>query len=170
MVSLPELNAAPGEEFVIKLGGIYEHSDWVPRRIIDKRPFLKTADLQLAMRMAVDGATAEEKLQLIRAHPDLAGKLARSGALTKASTSEQARLGLDRLSDGEYEEFSDRNQRYREKFDFPFVICARLTTKRGILEAFEKRLGNPVEAEISEALMQIHHIAKLRLGDLIVTE
>lgn len=158
----------PDDEFVDTLGGIYEHSDWVPRRIIGQRPFASPEDLQLAMRQAVDAATAEEKLVLIRAHPDLAGKLARAGALTEASTNEQAGLGLDRLSDWEYDEFSDRNQRYREKFGFPFIICARLTTKQGILEAFEKRLGNSVEVEISEALTQIHQIARLRLGDLIV--
>ncbi|MES2923521.1 MAG: 2-oxo-4-hydroxy-4-carboxy-5-ureidoimidazoline decarboxylase [Verrucomicrobiota bacterium] len=167
MISLSRLNAAPDAEFVATLGGIYEHSDWVPRRIIGQRPFAGQEDLQLAMRLTVNAATAEEKLTLIRAHPDLAGKLARAGALTEASTNEQAGLGLDRLSDGEYEEFSDRNQRYREKFGFPFIICARLTTKQGVLEAFEERLGNPVEVEISEALEQIHQIARLRLIDLV---
>lgn len=122
------------------------------------------------MRQVVDTATAAEKLVLIRAHPDLAGKLARAVALTAASTSEQAGLGLDRLDDAEYERFSDRNQRYRDTFGFPFIICARLTTKQGVLKAFDERLGHTVEMEISEALTQIHEIARLRLGDWIVDE
>jgi 2-oxo-4-hydroxy-4-carboxy-5-ureidoimidazoline decarboxylase len=166
MISLSQLNAAPDEEFVATLGGIYEHSDWVPQRVLGGRPFDDAENLRLAMRQAVESATAEEKLALIQAHPDLAGKLARAGGLTDASTQEQAGLGLDRLSDAEYEIFSSRNDSYREKFGFPFIICARLTTKQGVLDAFEARLGNSREAEISEALRQIHEIARLRLGDL----
>lgn len=168
MISLSRLNAAPAEEFVAALGGIYEHSDWVPHRAILRRPFASQEELRIAMQQTVESATTEEKLALIRAHPDLAGKLARAGALTAASTSEQAGLGLDRLDDAEYEQFSDRNQRYRDTFGFPFIICARLTTKQGVLEAFDERLGNTVEVEISEALRQIHEIARLRLGDWIV--
>ena len=79
----------------------------------------------------MEDATDEEKLTLIRSHPDLAGKLARAGTLTDASTREQAGLGLDRLSDVDYENFSQKNETYREKFGFPFIICARLTTKQG---------------------------------------
>ncbi len=167
MVLLARLNASPDEEFVATLGGIYEHSDWVPRRISGQRPFASADDLQMAMRMTVEAATAEEKLALIRAHPDLAGKLARAGALTEESTREQAGLGLDQLSEAEFAIFTQQNQAYREKFGFPFIICARLTTKAGVLEAFGERLANPVELEICEALGQIHQIASLRLRDVI---
>lgn len=169
MISIPHLNAAPAGEFVAALGGIYEHSDWVPRRIVGERPFVDWDGLRLAMCRAVDEANDEEKLALIRAHPDLAGKLARAGALTEESTREQACLGLDRLGDAEYEIFSERNERYRENFGFPFIICARLTTKQGVLDAFGKRLGNSQAEEISEALRQIHQIARLRLEDLILS-
>ena len=167
MMSLANLNAASEEEFVAALGGIYEHSDWVAEGVLQQRPFPNPENLRLAMRRAVDEAADEEKLVLIRAHPDLAGKLARAGVLTEASTREQAGLGLDRLSDGEYESFSEKNGRYREKFGFPFIICARLTTKQGVLDAFVKRLGNSREEEISEALAQIHEIARLRLEDAV---
>ncbi|MEO5715534.1 MAG: 2-oxo-4-hydroxy-4-carboxy-5-ureidoimidazoline decarboxylase [Luteolibacter sp.] len=167
MTTLANLNAAPDAGFVAVLGGIYEHSDWVAERILQQRPFPDLENLRSAMRGVVDDATEEEKLALIRAHPDLAGKLARAGALTKSSTREQAGLGLDRLSDSEYETFSDRNERYREKFGFPFIICARLTTKQGVLDAFETRLENSKETEIAEALVQIHQIARLRLEDAV---
>ncbi|MES2441057.1 MAG: 2-oxo-4-hydroxy-4-carboxy-5-ureidoimidazoline decarboxylase [Verrucomicrobiota bacterium] len=167
MISLSQLNAVSDEEFVTTLGGIYEHSDWVPARVLEQRPFPNSENLRLAMRQAVEDATDEEKLALIRAHPDLAGKLARAGALTESSTREQAGLGLDRLSDAEYGMFSQKNGAYREKFGFPFIICARLTTKQGVMEAFVKRLENTREQEIPEALRQIHEIGRLRLGDLI---
>eukprot|EP00903_Cladosiphon_okamuranus_P003567 g3565.t1 len=119
------------------------------------------------MRRTVDASGASEKLQLIRSHPDLGGKLARAGALTEESTREQAGLGLDRLSDAEFTEFDRLNHEYRARFDFPFIICARLTTKSGVLEAFRKRLANSTAQEVAEALRQIHEIARLRIGDLV---
>lgn len=167
MISLTQLNALSSDDFVTTLGGIYEHSDWVPRLILEQRPFLSFENLLIAMRETVSDASDEEKLRLIRVHPDLAGKLARNGALAESSAREQAGLGLDRLRDEEYEEFSRKNENYREKFGFPFIICARLTTKEGVLGEFEDRLKNSREQEISEALIQIHQIARLRLEDLI---
>lgn len=163
MIEVPVLNSLPDDQFVAALGGIYEHSDWVPARILNQRPFASLPELAAAMRDAVDQASDKEKLTLIRAHPDLAGKLARAGALTEASTREQAGLGLDRLTDEEYATFSDFNTRYREKFGFPFIICARRTTKEGVLLAFAERLENNAQQEIAEAMSQIHWIAALRL-------
>ena len=166
-LSIQALNAMEKDEFAGRLGGIYEHSAWVAQRAWEQRPFQDIAALAAAMRLAVETATDAEKLALIRAHPDLAGKLARAGALTESSAREQAGLGLDRLGDEEYERFTRLNESYRERFGFPFVICVRLTDKAGILAAFESRLGNGMPAEISEALRQIHHIARLRLADLV---
>jgi 2-oxo-4-hydroxy-4-carboxy-5-ureidoimidazoline decarboxylase len=166
-LSIGELNAMGKEEFVARLGGIYEHSAWVAEAVDQQRPFQDRASLAAAMRMSVETATDEVKLALIRSHPDLAGKLARAGALSAESTREQAGLGLDRLSNEEFERFTALNGDYRERFGFPFVICVRLTDKPGILEAFENRLGNTMPAEIGEALRQIHHIARLRLGDAV---
>jgi len=166
-LSIGELNAMEKDGFVAELGGIYEHSEWVAHSVSEQRPFQERAMLVASMRMAVETATDEEKLALIRAHPDLAGKLARAGVLSEASTREQAGLGLDRLSDAEFERFTELNGRYRERFGFPFVICVRLTDKAGILAGFESRLGNDLAAEISEALRQIHHIARLRLMDRV---
>jgi 2-oxo-4-hydroxy-4-carboxy-5-ureidoimidazoline decarboxylase len=166
MISLSQLNIASDADFVRTLGGIYEHSDWVPQRLIEQRPFPDWKNLRIAMRDVVENASHLEKLALIRAHPDLAGKLARAGQLTAESAKEQAGLGLDRLTDEEYELFQRQNECYRERFGFPFIICARLTTKRGVLDAFEKRLENSADEEISQALTQIHEIARLRLEDL----
>ncbi len=112
-----------------------------------------------ALMAVVRAAARDEQLALIRAHPELAGKV----ALTTASAAEQASAGLDRLSPAEFERFHALNAAYRERFGFPFVICVRLTDKAGILAAMEQRLANDRDAEIAVALDQIGEIVRLRL-------
>ncbi len=167
MLDIEEINRLDPAGFLSALGGAYEHSPWVAERSLKKRPFADRDDLVRTMGGVVDEASDDEKTALILAHPDLAGKLARAGALTAESTREQAGLGLDRLSDEEFGEFSRFNADYREKFGFPFIICARLTTKAGVIEAFRQRLENDVDSEKREALRQIHHIARLRIEDKV---
>ena len=167
MLDIAEINRLDPAGFLSALGGVYEHSPWVAERSLENRPFADRDDLVRTMSRVVDEASDDEKTALILAHPDLAGKLARAGALTAESTREQAGLGLDRLSDEEFEEFSRFNADYREKFGFPFIICARLTTKTGVIEAFRQRLENDVDSEKREALRQIHHIARLRIEDKV---
>jgi 2-oxo-4-hydroxy-4-carboxy-5-ureidoimidazoline decarboxylase len=161
------LNAMPNADFVACLGGIYEHSPWVAEQVAGERPFSSRKHMADRMRAAVENASDSAQLALIRSHPDLAGKLARAGTLGAESTREQAGLGLDRLPAAEFEHFTGLNTRYRERFGFPFVICVRLTDKPGILAAFERRLKHDTAAEMSEAIQQIHHIARLRLEDLV---
>jgi 2-oxo-4-hydroxy-4-carboxy-5-ureidoimidazoline decarboxylase len=113
----------------------------------------------------VKEASAEEQLALIRAHPELAGKAAIDRTLTDASAAEQASVGLDRLSEDEFARFQMLNAAYRERFDFPFIICVRLTDKAGILAAMAARLANDSETEIAAAIAQIGEIVRLRLED-----
>jgi 2-oxo-4-hydroxy-4-carboxy-5-ureidoimidazoline decarboxylase len=122
------------------------------------------------MRAAVDGALLDERMELIRAHPDLAGKLALAGEVTDFSKAEQAGVGLDRLSVGEFAEFTELNTRYRERFGFPFIICVRKTDRAGILTAFRRRLGHSAEEEVATALGEIHEIARLRLEDAVADD
>jgi OHCU decarboxylase len=114
-------------------------------------------------------ASREEQLALIRAHPDLAGKAARAGAMTAASVAEQSSAGLDRLTDEEYARFERLNAAYRETFGFPFIIAVRRHDTHGILAAFETRLRNGVDEEIQTALAEIAEIARVRL-DAITAE
>jgi 2-oxo-4-hydroxy-4-carboxy-5-ureidoimidazoline decarboxylase len=121
---------------------------------------------------AVSTAGREKQLALIRAHPDLAGKAARLGALTAESTREQKGAGLDRLSDAEFDEFHGLNDAYKARFGFPFILAVRgfdgrSHDARSILASFRTRLDNSADAEIDEALRQIARIARLRLDDLI---
>ena len=116
-----------------------------------------------ACRAVIVEASDEERLSLIRAHPELAAKI----ELTAASTAEQMGAGLRALTAGEFEEFAALNAAYREKFGFPFIICVRLQTKASIMAAFEARLQRDAAAERAEAIVQIGLIAKLRLQDLM---
>ena len=143
------------------MSALFEHSPWVEARA-DAQP--ASGNRHADLMAVVHAATPEEQLALIRAHPELAGKAAIDQTLTDASAAEQASAGLDRLSPEEFARFHALNAAYREKFDFPFIICVRLTDKAGILAAMEARLMNTPEAEIETALAQIGEIVRLRLG------
>lgn len=142
---------------------LFEHSPWIEARA-DALP--SSGDRHADLMAVVHAATPEEKLALICAHPELAGKAAIDRTLTEASAAEQASAGLDRLSEAEFARFHALNGAYREKFGFPFIICVRLTDKAGILAAMEARLGNDRDAEIATAIAQIGEIVRLRLRDL----
>ncbi|WP_395826956.1 2-oxo-4-hydroxy-4-carboxy-5-ureidoimidazoline decarboxylase [Elstera sp.] len=167
MTILADLNTAPAESFIETLGGIFEHSPWVAEAVAPARPFASLEALHTAMVAAVDAAGEAQKLALLTAHPDLAGKLARAGALTDASTAEQASAGLDRLSEEEFQRFTAFNIAYTEKFGFPFIIAVRENTKASILAAFGRRITNSREAEFSTALAEVAKIARLRLTNLL---
>ena len=151
-------------DFIPRYGAIYEHSPWVAEQVA-----LFAADVadkdRLAELMAdcVDNADTERQLALIRAHPDLAGKLQVAAELTADSTDEQASAGLDQCSKIEYERFQALNEAYKEKFGFPFVMAVRNSNRADILEAFSSRLQNDYDAEFETALTEIHKIARLRI-------
>jgi len=162
-----EMNGLPAEEFVAGLGGIYEHSPWVAEIAAGARPFGSQEDLRAAMARAVAESGAERQLALINAHPDLAGRLAQQGLLTPESSREQAAAGLASADAEALGRIEALNGRYRGKFGFPFIICARLNNVGTIVAAMEARLGNERKTEIAAALAEIDKIAALRLGDLI---
>ena len=139
---------------------LFEHSPWVEARA-DARG--SSGDRHADLMAVVREASADEQLALIRAHPELAGKAAIERTLTEASAAEQASAGLDRLSEEEFARFHALNAAYRERFDFPFILCVRLTDKAGILAAMEQRLSNDRETEIAAAIAQIGEIVRLRL-------
>jgi OHCU decarboxylase len=113
------------------------------------------------------GASRDEQVKLIAAHPDLVGRLAREGRLTRESTREQEVAGLAQLTADEVAAFERFNAQYRATFGFPFVICARENKKEAILAAFPVRLRNTREQEIETALGEIEKIARLRLRDAV---
>ncbi|RZI43765.1 allantoate amidohydrolase [Herbaspirillum sp. HC18] len=171
---LIQLNACDTAEFVRTLDGIYEHSPWIPERAAARRPFSCLAALKLALQSAVADAQEEEQLGLLRAHPELAGKAAIAGELTKESTGEQAKAGLNNCSPEEYATLHQLNADYNAKFGFPFILAVKGPdgkgfTRRQIIAAFSRRLKNRRDDELAEALRQVHRIAELRLNDLFGT-
>jgi 2-oxo-4-hydroxy-4-carboxy-5-ureidoimidazoline decarboxylase len=165
--SINELNGASRSDFIRICGPFFEHSPWVAERTCERRPFPTRDALHVALCDTVQSATRQEQLNLIASHPDLVGKLAREGQLTRESTAEQSAAGLAQLTDSEIEQFERYNAAYREKFGFPFVICARENKKDAILKAFPIRLDHSREQEIQTALEEIFKIARLRLFDSV---
>ena len=157
------LGHLPKEEFAKTLGGIYEKSIWVAEAAFEAGPFDNLTDIAKAMAAVVASASDEQQLALLNAHPDLAGKAAVAGALTVASSEEQAKAGLDSLTEAEMETFTRLNTEYRAKFGFPFIIAVRNATKRTILGAFEGRISNSIGVEKLQCLAQVGKIAWMRL-------
>ena len=165
--SLESLNAASDSEFITALADIYEHSPWVAKAAAARRPFATLAAQHEAMTAAVRAAPADARLALIRAHPDLAGRATRAGTLTADSTSEQASVGLDRLSEQEFARFHKLNDAYKAKFGIPFIVCVRRHTKDSILRQFERRIAHSAVDEQETALDEIFRIAALRLDQKV---
>jgi 2-oxo-4-hydroxy-4-carboxy-5-ureidoimidazoline decarboxylase len=165
--TLDTLDRKDASDFVVMLGDIFEHSPWVAERAAAKRPFRNARALLDAMTAAVHDATRDEQMALLRAHPDLAGKAARAGALTKDSTAEQGSAGLDQLSEREYDAFQRLNTDYRKKHEIPFILCVRRHTKDSILKQFERRIDNAPDQEFETALKEVFRIAALRLDQKI---
>jgi OHCU decarboxylase len=166
--AIAELNSLSREDFTRVIGPVFEHSPWIAEATWSNRPFPTLEELHRALCQTVQEAGEEKQLALIRAHPDLVGRAALAGTLTPASTSEQASAGLDKLTPEEVAAFQKFNQAYREKFGFPFVICARLNRKQAILDGFRTRSEHSRHAEIRTALEEISKIAWLRLRDIAV--
>lgn len=158
------------EAFVARFGGVFEHSPWIAIRALAQRKSedCSTADgLHETLCRIFRAASREERLGVLTAHPDLAGRLALAGELTGDSTKEQASAGLDSLSEAELARFTELNRRYTETFRFPFIMAVKGRNKQEILEAFENRVENDAETEFATACSQVERIALLRLKDLL---
>ena len=158
------------DEFVQRFGGIFEHSPWIAERAFELElgPAHDSAGgLHNALARTFRSAGEDERLGVLKAHPDLAGKLAQAKRLTAESTAEQASAGLDALTDSERDTFTRLNAAYVEKFGFPFIIAVKDNTKATILAAFRSRIDNDRAAEFATACRQVERIARLRLNDLL---
>jgi len=153
------------DEFVEAFGGIYEHSSWIAERAFDHKmnAEVNLENVRSSLSSIFRSATEQERLDVLRAHPDLAGKLAAAKRLTTSSTAEQASAGLDALTDDERKQFTELNTCYTEKFGHPFIIAVRDNDKASILAAFARRIENTAAEELAEACKQVERIAELRL-------
>lgn len=169
MFSLDHINHISAQEFIATLGGIYEHSPWVAESVVNKRPFKDVTSLQNAMQEAVDHSSEKIKLQLLKAHPEFAGEAASRGELTQESQKEQGRLNLQRLPLEQHRRMQELNSKFMGKFGFPGIVAVRRQNSvEGIFALLEQRLHNDLDAEIRDAMRQVHLIAECRLQDLLV--
>ncbi|WP_430439620.1 2-oxo-4-hydroxy-4-carboxy-5-ureidoimidazoline decarboxylase [Shinella sp.] len=153
-------------DFLARFGGVFEHSPFIAERALDAGTValpLTAEGVHAVLAAAFRRASKAEQLGVLRAHPDLAGKLAIAGELTEDSRNEQAGAGLDRLSPADHARFTELNTAYMEKFGFPFIIAVKGLTKDDILAAFEARIGNVATVEFETAKKQVERIALLRL-------
>lgn len=162
-LSLKMINQMDRKSFTETLGWIFEHSPWIAERAWVKRPFFRVSCLYHEMKSVVNEAGMEEKLSLLRAHPDLASRV----QMANASIKEQSEAGLNQLTEEEYEDFLTLNKAYTEKFGFPFIMAVRGHNKISIRKAIRERLQLSPETELLEALCQIFKIACFRLQDFI---
>lgn len=166
-MTLTGLNAMNRTAFVAQLGAIFEHSPWVAEAAWDARPFASVDALHAAMVAAVDGAPEVQRLALLRAHPELAGKAPVRGEMTQDSVTEQAGAGLDRCSSEEFARIQSLNTAYNTKFGFPFIVAVKGLDRTGVIDRFARRLGHDRATEFREALAQVAKIARFRLDALL---
>ncbi len=157
------------EAFVETFGSIFEHSPWVAEAAFDQG--LTAADndqdvLHQRMAAILSNADRQSQLGVILAHPDLAGRAAVAGELTAESTAEQASAGIDKCNAEEFARFTEFNDRYKNKFRFPFIMAVKGANRHLILKAFERRLENDAETEFNTAIEEINKIALFRLREL----
>jgi len=164
---LAEVNLLDEDAFVATFGDIAEHSPWVAASAAETRPYASRSDMIAAFRAAVAGAGPERQRALLLAHPDLAGRAAIAGELTRDSRREQTGAGLDRLTPEEFTRFSHLNETYRQRHGIPFILAVRGATKDDILAALAERMDSPPEVEFATALTQVGRIIGFRIEDRV---
>jgi 2-oxo-4-hydroxy-4-carboxy-5-ureidoimidazoline decarboxylase len=163
MMTLAEVNAMGKPDFVACFGDVAEHSLWVAERAESQRPFASVDAMVAAFQAAIRQAPEVERLGLICAHPDLAGR----AAMAEESRKEQAGAGLNQLTPDEFERFTEFNSRYRERFGIPFILAVKGATRHQILDSFAARLGNDRDTELATALDQVCRIVGFRLAERV---
>lgn len=166
-LSLSDVNALAPAAFVARFGDVAEHAPWVAEAAAGKRPFPSREAMIAAFGAAIAAAPVERQKALLLAHPDLAGKAAVAGELTRESTAEQAGAGLDRLTAEEFARFTEMNGAYRTRHGIPFILAVKGATKHDILAAFETRVGRAPEEEFRAALEQVRRIVRFRLEERV---
>jgi 2-oxo-4-hydroxy-4-carboxy-5-ureidoimidazoline decarboxylase len=168
--TITQIDAMDEDAFVAALGPVVEHSPWVAAETWRRRPFGSLAALRLAFEAAIRTAPHERRLELLRAHPELAGREAAAGELTDASAREQRGARLDRLAPQELADLGALNAAYRARFGFPFIACVREHSVDSLLAWGAARLQRDAEAEEATALAEVGKIVGLRLADLVVKD
>ncbi|XP_026093891.1 2-oxo-4-hydroxy-4-carboxy-5-ureidoimidazoline decarboxylase [Carassius auratus] len=164
------VNALTYEDFVKLFGNVVEKCPLIPAAIWSYRPFKDLADIEAHMREFIHGLPDSGKEGVLRCHPDLAGRDLQSGTLTRESQEEQSRAGMTTLDSAESLHMSSLNTEYKERFGFPFVICARLNSKADIVRQLSERLNNDRATERERAIEEVTKICSLRLRNIVLSD
>ncbi|OXU29159.1 hypothetical protein TSAR_006561 [Trichomalopsis sarcophagae] len=167
ILSISEVNALPAENFEWLFANVIEHCPEAAPIVATKRPFSSTEDLKRAFDEYLEKLDTDEKELVLLKHPDLAGKLAEDGKLTAESQNEQKIAGLDTMTKDDRQTLSNNNYLYKEKFRFPFIICARQNKVQSILSGLETRLNNSRETELKTGIDEVKKICRVRIDDLV---
>jgi len=170
MISLAEVNAMDRRAFIARFGDVAEYAPWVAELAAMRRPFASLEAMTAAFQAVIREAPEAERLDLIRAHPDLAGRAAVAGELAEESRKEQEGAGLDRLTPEEFVCFTELNSRYRSRFAIPFIIAVKGADKHQILESFAERLGNDRDTECANALDHVCRIVGYRIAGRVAEQ
>ena len=165
MNTIGQINKLSQSEFIEMFDNIFEKTKWIAEKLFDQKPFDSFEDLRLKILRIFEIASKEVQLKILKAHPDPANK-AMVSSLTTNSRTEQNNAGLDQCSEEEFNEFKDLNNKYNQKYNFPFIIAVRGKNKIEILDEFKKRILNSNNDEFNEAILQVLKIANLRLNEL----
>ena len=165
-ITIEQINAWPREQFVARLGGIFEHSAWVAESAWQSRPFNDIGKLHDAMVTAVRAASHARQLDFLRAHPELAGKAMIDQSLTAESSNEQTRSGLTQCTPEEFARLQELNAAYKNKFGWPFILAVKHLDRPTIIRTFAERLNLPAADEFENCMANIEKITRWRLDDL----
>ncbi|MGJ7580833.1 2-oxo-4-hydroxy-4-carboxy-5-ureidoimidazoline decarboxylase [Variovorax sp. RHLX14] len=166
-ITLASLNACSRADFLVALGGVFEHAPWVAEAVVDRRPFASVDAMHRAMLGVIRSLPEAERVDFLNVHPELAGAQARAGVMTADSTREQGALASSAMAAEEIAHWDRLNRDYRERFGFPFILCARRHSHASMLESFERRLVRERDVELEAAVQEIELISRLRLADRI---
>lgn len=170
MITVTEVNQMDYEQFIERFGNVVEHCPLVAGAVWASRPFADVNDMFECFGTFLDSLPYHGRQAVLRVHPDLAGRMAQQGVLTSESADEQRSAGLTDLTEEELQQVTERNQRYRAKFGFPFVVCARQNKKEAILSGLEQRLKSDDDDELRTGLAEVKKICCLRLLDIVDRE
>eukprot|EP00093_Oithona_nana_P010085 10085.XXX_5770_5184_1 [CDS] Oithona nana genome sequencing. len=167
LTTISELNSLNFEDFISKIGNVVEHCPVLAAALWKYRPFLSLEDLMNKMKEIIQSLPLSVQEGILRVHPDLAGRLATNGQLTKESSSEQSQANLNQLTPEEKATLAHLNDNYKSKFGFPFVICARLNKKEAIMVGLQRRLNHSSDIEVKNGIAEVLKICELRLKDIV---
>ena len=152
-------------KFIEVFGNVFENASWIAEKLYAQKPFRNFEDLSAKMLNIFELADKKNKLMILNSHPDLADKT-KIGLLTTDSNKEQNTAGLDQCSEEEFEEFKNLNQKYKEKFGFPFIYAVKDKSKIKILNNFKERVAYDINVEFIEAVKQVKKIASFRINEI----